>query len=119
MTIKHDLPAGALASKEIRLLKRLFERGQLDRREFLSGLMALGIGASAGGAIVTGPSRLRGQTVRSPDIRAGMGLLMAALCAEGQPSVVQNAGIIDRGYERVEEKLQALGADIQRVDDPS
>jgi UDP-N-acetylglucosamine 1-carboxyvinyltransferase len=68
--------------------------------------------------IVTGPSRLRGQTVRSPDIRAGMGLLMAALCAEGQPSVVQNAGIIDRGYERVEEKLQSLGADISREDDP-
>ncbi len=68
--------------------------------------------------LVTGPSRLRGQTVRSPDIRAGMALLMAALCAEGQPSIVQNADIIDRGYERVEEKLQSLGADITREDDP-
>jgi UDP-N-acetylglucosamine 1-carboxyvinyltransferase len=68
--------------------------------------------------IVTGPTRLRGQTVRSPDIRAGMALLMAALCAEGQPSIVQNAGIIDRGYEHVEEKLQSLGADITREDDP-
>ena len=68
--------------------------------------------------LVTGPSRLRGQTVRSPDIRAGMALLMAALCAEGQPSIVQNADIIDRGYEHVEEKLQSLGADLTREDDP-
>ena len=67
--------------------------------------------------IVSGPSRLRGQTVRSPDIRAGMALLMAALCAEGQPSIVQNAGIIDRGYERVEEKLRSLGADITHEPD--
>jgi UDP-N-acetylglucosamine 1-carboxyvinyltransferase len=64
--------------------------------------------------VVSGPSRLRGQTVRSPDIRAGMALLMAALCAEGRPSIVQNASIIDRGYERVEEKLRSLGADITR-----
>ena len=64
--------------------------------------------------VVSGPSRLRGQTVRSPDIRAGMALLMAALCAEGRPSIVQNASIIDRGYERVEEKLRSLGAEITR-----
>jgi UDP-N-acetylglucosamine 1-carboxyvinyltransferase len=67
--------------------------------------------------IVTGKTRLRGQTVRSPDIRAGMALLIAALCAEGRPSVVHNADIIDRGYERVEEKLRALGADIAREAD--
>ena len=54
MTNKFDLPKGALASKEVRLLNRLFERGALDRREFLSGLVALGIGAGAAGAIVTG-----------------------------------------------------------------
>ena len=47
-----------------------------------------------------------------------MGLLMAALCAEGQPSVVQNADIIDRGYEQVEQKLLSLGADIVREPDP-
>lgn len=68
--------------------------------------------------VVTGPTQLRGQTVRSPDIRAGMALLMAALCARGEPSIVQNADIIDRGYERVEEKLQSLGADIVREEDP-
>ena len=64
--------------------------------------------------MVRGKTRLRGQTVRSPDIRAGMAMLVAALCAERQPSVVQNAEVIDRGYERVEEKLLALGADIGR-----
>jgi UDP-N-acetylglucosamine 1-carboxyvinyltransferase len=64
--------------------------------------------------LVMGPSRLHGTTVRSPDIRAGMALIIAALCAERRPCVVQNAEVIDRGYERVEEKLHALGADIQR-----
>jgi UDP-N-acetylglucosamine 1-carboxyvinyltransferase len=64
--------------------------------------------------LVTGPTPLRGQTVRSPDIRAGMALLIAALCARGRPSVVQNAEILDRGYEKLEEKLGALGADLTR-----
>lgn len=67
--------------------------------------------------IISGPSPLRGQTVRSPDIRAGMAMIIAALCATGRPCVVQNAEIVDRGYERVEEKLQALGADIVRESD--
>ena len=64
--------------------------------------------------VVSGPTTLRGQTLRSPDIRAGMALLIAALCAKGRPSVVHNAEILDRGYERLEEKLAALGADIAR-----
>ncbi len=64
--------------------------------------------------LVTGPTTLRGQTLRSPDIRAGMALLMAALCARGKPSLLQNAEILDRGYEKLEQKLQALGADITR-----
>jgi len=64
--------------------------------------------------VVRGPTPLRGSTVRSPDIRAGMALLLAALCASGPPSVVQNAEVIDRGYERIEHKLRALGADIER-----
>ena len=67
--------------------------------------------------IVTGPTRLRGQTVRSPDIRAGMALLIGALCSEGQPCVIHNAEVIDRGYERVDEKLRALGADVVREAD--
>jgi UDP-N-acetylglucosamine 1-carboxyvinyltransferase len=66
--------------------------------------------------IVQGPARLHaeGQGIASPDIRAGMALLIAALCAQGT-STIRNIGQIDRGYECVEEKLQALGAKIKRV----
>ena len=67
-------------------------------------------------AVVSGPARLRGSTVESPDIRAGMAILLAALAAEGE-SVINNIGQIDRGYERIDERLRALGADIQRVSD--
>lgn len=65
-------------------------------------------------AIVTGPATLYPQTVSSPDIRAGMALLIAALVAEGK-STIHNAEQIDRGYERIETRLQALGARIERV----
>jgi len=65
-------------------------------------------------AVVVGPSRLHGEQLESPDIRAGMALLIATLCAEGV-SEIRNIGQIDRGYERIEEKLQALGARIERV----
>lgn len=65
-------------------------------------------------AIVTGPAKLYGQSVSSPDIRAGMALLLAALVAEGK-SVIQNAQQIDRGYERIDERLKGLGAHIERV----
>jgi UDP-N-acetylglucosamine 1-carboxyvinyltransferase len=63
--------------------------------------------------IVTGPTRLFGEKVESPDIRAGMTLVLAALAAQGR-SVIRNVGQIDRGYERVDEKLRALGARIER-----
>jgi UDP-N-acetylglucosamine 1-carboxyvinyltransferase len=65
-------------------------------------------------ALVTGPSKLYGQTVSSPDIRAGMALLLAALVAEGK-SVIHNAQQIDRGYERIDDRLRGLGASIERV----
>lgn len=64
--------------------------------------------------VVVGPSQLHGSTVVSPDIRAGMALVIAALCAKGV-SEIGNIGQIDRGYERLEEKLLALGAHIRRV----
>ena len=67
-------------------------------------------------ALVVGPSRLRGATVESPDIRAGMAMLLAALCAEGE-SVINNVGQIERGYERIDERLNALGAKIERVEE--
>ncbi|NLF00096.1 MAG: UDP-N-acetylglucosamine 1-carboxyvinyltransferase, partial [Anaerolineales bacterium] len=64
--------------------------------------------------VVQGRSPLHGDEVDSPDIRAGMALLGAALCARGQ-SVIRNIRQIDRGYERVEDKLCKLGARIERV----
>jgi UDP-N-acetylglucosamine 1-carboxyvinyltransferase len=67
-------------------------------------------------AIVVGPRRLRGERVPAPDIRAGMAILMAALCAEGVTEI-GNIGQIDRGYERIDERLRELGARIRRVDD--
>jgi UDP-N-acetylglucosamine 1-carboxyvinyltransferase len=66
-------------------------------------------------AVVTGPAQLYGERLTSPDIRAGMALLIAALCAEGT-STIGNVGEIDRGYERIDERLRALGASIERID---
>jgi UDP-N-acetylglucosamine 1-carboxyvinyltransferase len=67
-------------------------------------------------AIVVGPRRLRGQRVDSPDIRAGMAMLIAAMCADGVTEI-GNIHHIDRGYERIDERLQALGARMTRVDE--
>jgi len=64
--------------------------------------------------IVQGPSRLYGEKLESPDIRAGMSLVLAALSARGT-SVIHNVGQIDRGYEKIDEKLKTLGAHIQRA----
>jgi UDP-N-acetylglucosamine 1-carboxyvinyltransferase len=66
-------------------------------------------------AVISGPSPLKGGTVESPDIRAGMAMLLAALAAEGS-STIHNVGQIERGYERIDERLRALGADIERAD---
>ncbi len=67
-------------------------------------------------AIVIGPRRLRGERVDSPDIRAGMAMLIAALSAEGTTEI-GNVRQIDRGYERIDERLRELGARITRLDD--
>jgi UDP-N-acetylglucosamine 1-carboxyvinyltransferase len=66
-------------------------------------------------AIVNGPAKLYGERLTSPDIRAGMAMLIASLCAEGT-SRIGNIGEIDRGYERIDERLRALGAQIERVE---
>jgi len=66
-------------------------------------------------ALVSGPSQLRGERLESPDIRAGMAMLIGALCAEGR-SEIGNIRQIDRGYERIDERLGALGACIKRVE---
>jgi UDP-N-acetylglucosamine 1-carboxyvinyltransferase len=67
-------------------------------------------------SIVQGPSRLIGETLESPDIRAGLALTLAALAAEGT-SQIRNIGQIERGYERIDEKLRDLGAHIQRLEE--
>ena len=66
-------------------------------------------------AVVTGPTPLVGQRMESPDIRAGMAMLLAALCAEGR-STIGAIHQIDKGYERIDERLRALGASIERVE---
>ncbi|MGH7528168.1 MAG: UDP-N-acetylglucosamine 1-carboxyvinyltransferase [Gemmatimonadales bacterium] len=66
-------------------------------------------------AVISGPAALKGGIVESPDIRAGMAMLLAALAAEGS-STIHNVGQIERGYERIDERLRALGAEIERVD---
>ncbi|MFO7168873.1 MAG: UDP-N-acetylglucosamine 1-carboxyvinyltransferase [Chloroflexota bacterium] len=93
--------------------EKMFE----NRLVFVDRLIAMGariILCDPHRAVVVGPSRLYGEHLSSPDIRAGMALLIAALCAEGR-SVIDNIGQIDRGYERIDERLRALGAHIERV----
>src|SRR2546422_2309109 len=66
-------------------------------------------------AVIAGPAPLRGGVVESPDIRAGMAMLLAALAAQGE-STIHNIGQIERGYERIDERLRALGAQIERIE---
>ena len=97
-----------------------FEKMFEGRMYFVDPLVQMGANAiicDPHRVIISGPSKLRGQTVRSPDIRAGMAMIIAACCATGRHCVVQNAEIVDRGYDRVEEKLRLLGADIVRETD--
>jgi UDP-N-acetylglucosamine 1-carboxyvinyltransferase len=96
----------------------IFEKMFENRLFFVDKLVSMGakiIVCDPHRVVVTGPSRLYGQRLTSPDIRAGMAMLIAALCAEGR-STIGNVGEIDRGYERIDERLRALGAEIERVD---
>ena len=95
----------------------MFEKMFESRLFFVDKLIAMGariVLCDPHRAIVAGPSRLHGALVSSPDIRAGMAMLLAALCAEGT-STIDNADQIERGYERIDERLNALGANIRRV----
>ncbi len=94
-----------------------FEKMFEGRMFFVDSLIAMGaqiVFCDPHRVVVSGPSPLFGATLESPDVRAGMALLIAALCAEGS-STIYNIRQIDRGYERVDEKLRALGAKIQRL----
>jgi UDP-N-acetylglucosamine 1-carboxyvinyltransferase len=95
----------------------IFEKMFENRLFFVDKLVSMGariILCDPHRVIVNGPAQLYGQRMSSPDIRAGMALLIAGLCAEGI-STIANAGEIDRGYERIDERLRALGASIERV----
>jgi UDP-N-acetylglucosamine 1-carboxyvinyltransferase len=95
----------------------VFEKMFENRLFFVDKLVSMGariILCDPHRVVVSGPSRLYGERLESPDIRAGMALLLAALAAEGE-SVIGNVGQIDRGYERIDERLRALGASIERV----
>jgi UDP-N-acetylglucosamine 1-carboxyvinyltransferase len=97
----------------------VFEKMFESRLFFVDKLIAMGariVLCDPHRAVIAGPSRLHGGTLESPDIRAGMALLLATLAADGE-STIANVGQIDRGYERIEERLRALGADIRRVND--
>ncbi len=96
----------------------VFEKMFESRLFFVDKLIGLGariVLCDPHRAVISGPSRLRGGVVESPDIRAGMAILLAALAAEGT-STIHNIGQIDRGYERIDARLRALGAEIQRLD---
>jgi UDP-N-acetylglucosamine 1-carboxyvinyltransferase len=95
----------------------MFEKMFESRMFFVDKLISMGariVLCDPHRAIVAGPSRLRGAPMTSPDIRAGMSMLLAAVCAEGV-STINNADQIERGYERIDERLNALGAKITRV----
>lgn len=92
--------------------EKLFE----SRMYFVDNLMAMGaniIQCDPHRVVVSGASKLHGARLSSPDIRAGMAMVIAACCAEGK-SVIDNAQVVDRGYEALDERLRALGADIVR-----
>jgi UDP-N-acetylglucosamine 1-carboxyvinyltransferase len=113
-----DLTSIALAvATQARGTVLIFEKMFENRLFFVDKLVTMGariILCDPHRAIVNGPTRLYGERMESPDIRAGMAMLIAGLCAEGR-STIGNIGQIDRGYERIDERLRALGASIERV----
>jgi UDP-N-acetylglucosamine 1-carboxyvinyltransferase len=95
----------------------IFEKMFENRLFFVDKLVAMGariVLCDPHRAVISGPSQLYGEPLVSPDIRAGMALLIAALAAKGT-STIGNVSQIDRGYERIDSRLRALGARIERV----
>ena len=103
------------ARGEVMIFEKMFE----NRLFFVDKLVAMGariILCDPHRVVVSGPAQLYGERVDSPDIRAGMAMLIAGLAAKGT-TTIGNIGQIDRGYERIDERLRTLGARIERVDD--
>ncbi len=113
-----DLTSIALAlATQARGTIMIFEKMFENRLFFTDKLVSMGariVLCDPHRAIVSGPSRLHGERLESPDIRAGMAMLIAALAAEGT-SEIGNVTQIDRGYERIDERLRNLGAHIERI----
>jgi UDP-N-acetylglucosamine 1-carboxyvinyltransferase len=108
------LAVATQASGTVLIFEKMFE----NRLFFVDKLVNMGariILCDPHRAVVNGPAKLYGERLESPDIRAGMAMLIASLCAEGR-STIGNIGQIDRGYERIDERLRALGASIERVE---
>jgi UDP-N-acetylglucosamine 1-carboxyvinyltransferase len=102
------------ASGTMLFFEKMFE----SRMYFVDRLIEMGariIQCDPHRVVVSGPATLLGTKLSSPDIRAGMSLLLAALCSKGE-SVISNAQVIDRGFENVDRELRRLGADIWRID---
>ena len=96
----------------------IFEKMFESRLFFVDKLVSMGariILCDPHRVVVTGPARLYGQRMSSPDIRAGMAMVIAALCAEGT-STIGDAHQIDKGYERIDDRLRQIGAHIDRVE---
>jgi UDP-N-acetylglucosamine 1-carboxyvinyltransferase len=96
----------------------IFEKMFESRLFFVDKLVSMGariVLCDPHRVVVSGPARLYGERLESPDIRAGMAMLIAALCAEGT-STIGNIRQIDRGYERIDERLRELGASIDRAE---
>jgi UDP-N-acetylglucosamine 1-carboxyvinyltransferase len=109
-------PLGVLATQcegETLIFDTMFE----GRFNYVSELEKMGARAkilNPHQAVFEGPAQLRGTAIKSFDLRAGASLIIAALCAKGE-SIIEEIYQVDRGYERIEERLQKLGADIERV----
>ena len=107
-----------VAATQARGTVLVFEKMFESRLFFVDKLVSMGariILCDPHRVVVTGPAKLYGQRLESPDIRAGMAMVIAALCAEGR-STIGNIGQIDRGYERIDERLRGLGAAIERAE---
>jgi UDP-N-acetylglucosamine 1-carboxyvinyltransferase len=109
-------PIGVLASQakgETMIFDTLFE----GRFNYLTELEKMGVNSkilNPHQAVISGPKKLKGSTIKSFDLRAGASLIIAALCANGT-TIIEDIYQVDRGYEKIEERLQKLGADIRRI----
>ncbi|MEO8634892.1 MAG: UDP-N-acetylglucosamine 1-carboxyvinyltransferase [Gemmatimonadales bacterium] len=109
---------GVVTATQCEGMVLIFEKMFESRLFFVDKLIGMGariVLCDPHRAVISGPSQLRGGTVESPDIRAGMAMLLAALAADGQ-STIHNVGQIERGYEQIDVRLRALGADLERLE---